>query len=83
MTYKIDKDIPHSQSMSARLTETAEMLEVGDSFFIPCENENAVVKKQQLVLNYNQRKGMKSGKRLSTHATTENGVLGLRVWRKE
>ncbi len=72
---KIDKGIPLHDSkrqISPGLTQKLRDMEVGDSFFYPAVTST---------LNGIIRNLRPEGIKYSTRKVTENGVLGLRVWR--
>jgi hypothetical protein len=72
MFYKIDKDIPPPEPL---VRYPFKLMEIGNSFFVPCENTKKIRSLQSIMLNYGKRNGTKYRSR------KENN--GMRIWRIE
>jgi len=56
-------------------------LEVGQSFFVPCDDK--VARKRKMSSIVAQARNARTDIRLATRTVTEDGVIGLRAWRIE
>jgi hypothetical protein len=70
----IDKSVPLPRPRPHNSVYPWQQMDVGDSFFAPCEKRGAV----QSALSY---AGKRNGFKFATRTVTENGVTGVRVWR--
>lgn len=79
--FKIDDDIPAPQSRgdAAPLTRYMKMLKVGQSFFAPGVTNNQVSNRTSQI----RRQSEFQNWRWTTAKRTENGVVGIRIWRIE
>lgn len=74
MTYKIEKNIPPPTSNGKTKYPFHEM-EVSDRIFVPCEDRSPAT----AAYTYGSRHGVK----FTVRKVTEDGVVGLRIWRIE
>jgi hypothetical protein len=76
MTLKIEKDIPVPQLMTKPVSGLYHKMEVGDSIFIPKGARDIGVLRA-----YASGWKKATGFSFSTRKVTENGVVGVRIWR--
>jgi hypothetical protein len=81
--YKIEKGVPVPPIVRKGVTHKTKYpwreMEVGDSFFVP-RPDGKDVKIMQTCFS-GKKRAARFGIRTKTRQWTENGVLGIRVWR--
>ena len=81
--FKVEKGVPVPPIVRKGVTHKTKYpwreMEVGDSFFVPCRDGRDVRGMQRSFSG--KKRAAHYGIRTKTRQSTENGVLGIRVWR--
>ena len=85
--YKVEKGVPldiyNEPRETSAFSKTLKVLEVGDSFWFPCDG--IIPQVQSGLQQHNNRLNAKYGwkRKIRTRTQENDGVIGVRVWRVE
>jgi len=80
MSFTIEQDVP---TPAGRSKYPFQEMEVGDSFFVPLEDETLAKRRAQSVRAQAGRFGKINGVKFSIRTLDEDGQVGVRCWRVE